>query len=240
MDAAKSRPGKAHGGIHRVTTDHHRGLRASGVIDQRAVIAEVLEHFPAALIATLWILDQCFHHHGADTRVNGGIHLFRRNRFFVHNFVNDGGDVLSREGLLAGDHLVEHDAQGKDVAAPVDGAAFHLFRGHVAGRAHDVRGLLYGAELQDFRGAEVGDLDGVVGGEHQVGGLNVAVHHVAFVGELQGAASLIHNAQNARQREGVAIVEESLEALSFDQLHGDVVETVFFAGVENHDDIGMR
>src|SRR5260370_29915977 len=50
VHAAKTRPGEAHGGIHLVTANHHRGLRASGVIDQRAVIAEILEHFPAALV----------------------------------------------------------------------------------------------------------------------------------------------------------------------------------------------
>src|SRR5229473_491640 len=219
--AAKTRSGEAHGGIHRVTAHHHGGLRASGVIDHGTVIAEIFEHFAAALVANLRILGQRFHHHSADTRVNRGIDLLRRNGLFVHNFVNDGGDVLSREGLFAGDHLVEHDAERKDVAASVDRAALHLFRGHVAGRAHDVRGLLHGAELQDFRGAEVGDLDGVVRGEHQVGGLDVAVYYVALVGELQGAASLIHDAENAREREGVAIIEESLEAFSFDQLHGD-------------------
>src|SRR5260370_29491137 len=45
--AAKTRPGEAHGGIHLVTANHHRGLRASGVIDQRAVIAAIFEHFAA-------------------------------------------------------------------------------------------------------------------------------------------------------------------------------------------------
>jgi len=36
-------------------------------------------------------------------------------------------------------------------------------------------GLLDGAELENFGGAKVGDLDRVVGGEHQVRGLDVAM-----------------------------------------------------------------
>ena len=35
------------------------------------------------------------------------------------------------------------------------------------------------------------------------------------------------------------IVEMRLEALALDEFHGDVVEAVFFAGVVNHDDVGV-
>ncbi len=101
-------------------------------------------------------------------------------------------------------------------------------------------GLLDGAELQNLGGAEVRDLDGIVGGEHQVRGLDVAVDDVAFMRELQRAAGLIHDAQRARQRKGVAVIEQRLQPLSLDQLHGDVVEAVFLARVENHHDVGMR
>ncbi len=45
-------------------------------------------------------------------------------------------------------------------------------------------GLLDGAKLQNLGGAEVRDLDGIVGGEHQVRGLDVAVDDVAFMREL--------------------------------------------------------
>jgi len=102
-----------------------------------------------------------------------------------------------------------------------------------------VGSLLNGAELQDFRGAEVGDFYSVVAGEHQVRGLDVAMHDVALVSELEGAAGLFHDAQNAGQGKGVTIVEERLEAAALYEFHGDVVEAVFFAGIENDHDIGM-
>src|SRR5258707_10616462 len=62
---------------------------------------------------------------------------------------------------------------------------------------------------------------------------------VAFVSELEGAAGLIHDAQDARDREGMAGVEESLEAFALDKFHGDVVEAVFFAGIVDNHYVGM-
>ena len=63
---------------------------------------------------------------------------------------------------------------------------------------------------------------------------------VAFVRELQRAARLLHDAQRTRQRKRMAVVEQRLQALAFHQFHGDVVEAVFFAGVEDHYDVWMR
>src|SRR5258708_3592937 len=171
--------------------------------------------------------------------MNRGIDLSRRDGIFVDDLIDHRGDVLARERFFAGHHFVEHDAQRKNVAAAVDGAALHLFRRHVAGRAHDVRGLLDGAELQNLRRAEIRDLDGIVGGEHEVRRLDVAVDDVAFMRELQRAASLLHDAQRARQRKRMAAIEQRLQALSLNQLHGDVVQAVFFAGVKYDNDVWM-
>ena len=100
-------------------------------------------------------------------------------------------------------------------------------------------GLLHGAELQDFGGAEVGDFHRVVTGEHNVRGLDVAMDDVAFVRVLQGAAGLLHNAQDAREREGVAGVDQRLHAFAFHQFHRDVVLTILFACVIDHNNVGM-
>src|SRR5258708_33690688 len=62
---------------------------------------------------------------------------------------------------------------------------------------------------------------------------------VAFVSELEGAAGLLHDAEDAGDGEGMAGVEESLEAFALDKLHGDVVEAVFFAGIVDNYDVGM-
>ena len=65
------------------------------------------------------------------------------------------------------------------------------------------------------------------------------MNDVALVSELEGAAGLLHNAENARDREGMAGIEEGLEAFALDEFHGDVVEAVFFACVVDDHDVGM-
>ena len=62
---------------------------------------------------------------------------------------------------------------------------------------------------------------------------------VALVRELQRTAGLLHDAQRARKRKCLAVIQQRLQTLSFDQLHGDIVQAVFFARVKNHHDIRM-
>ncbi len=204
------------------------------------VVPQVFEHFAATLVALVGLFFQRPHDYRADPRMNGRINLPWGNGLFVDDLVDHRGDVLSRERFFAGHHFIEHHAQREDVAAAIYRAALHLFRRHVARGAHYVGGLLDGAELQNFCRAEVCDLDGIVGGEHEVRGLDVAVNDVPLMRELQRAASLIHDAQRARQRKGVAVIEQCLQTFSLHQFHGDVVQAVFFARVENHHDVGMR
>ena len=223
----------------RTTTHNHGQIRVAPSDALCAVIAQIFQHLAAGLIALLRLFCQGLHHYGTYARMDGRIDLPRRDRNFIDNFIDDRGDVLAGEGLFAGQHFVEHDAQRKNVAAAVHRAPLHLLGRHVAGRAHDVRGLLGAAELKNLGSAEVRDLDGVVGGQHQVGGLDVAVNNVAFMGVLQRAAGLVHDAQRAGQGKGMSAIQKSLQALAFHQLHGDVVEAVFFAGVVDHHDVGM-
>ena len=47
-------------------------------------------------------------------------------------------DVLPRERLLAGGHLVEHAAEREQVGAVIDLRTVDLLGCHIAGRAHDL------------------------------------------------------------------------------------------------------
>ena len=90
-------------------------------------------------------------------------------------------------GLPAGQHLVENDAEGEDIASVIDLGAARLLGRHVGDGSHDdpwirfasKRGLCFLAaafeRLDQFGQAEVDDLGVPVLGEHDVGGLQIAV-----------------------------------------------------------------
>src|SRR4029077_8679533 len=97
----------------------------------------------------------------------------------------------SHEWTAARRHFVENDAQRENVGAMVESAARELFRGHVGGRTHE------DAYLRLSRGSESGvggiggagflcqtevqNFDAAFFGDHDVRGLEVAMHD-AFVG----------------------------------------------------------
>ena len=106
-----------------------------------------------------------------------------------------GGDDIARgtrgERRIAGDHLVQDDAEAPDVGAVIDGLAAHLFRCHVSDRAkHDARlracyvrivgGGRVGRDC-NLRQAEVEHLDEAVGPHHHILGLDVAMDQTGGV-----------------------------------------------------------
>src|SRR5208282_3551447 len=103
------------------------------------------------------------------------------------------------EGSFAGEHLEKDAAEGPDVRAAIGGPALGLLGRHVgggpqddagvgfqvagSGRRGDVVGLRFGFE--GFGQAEVEDLHGVVFGQLDVGGFEVAVNDAALVGVFE-------------------------------------------------------
>src|SRR6202022_2711418 len=106
--------------------------------------------------------------------MNRRIKRTRRDGIFVNDFVYDGRNVLSGKRLLASHQFVEDHAQGKNVGSSIDRFAFYLFRRHVRWRPHNMRSLSR-AKLQNFCSAEVSNLDGVIGSQHKVRGLDVGM-----------------------------------------------------------------
>ena len=117
-----------------------------------------------------------------------GVVLEDRGQRFRHRV------ALERPGT--GQHLVHHDAEREDVRARVHRIGPHLFRRHVAGRAHDdARADIHRAGLglhgaHELRDAEVQDFRAAVAREEQVLGLQVAMDDAAGVRGCQSARNL--------------------------------------------------
>ncbi len=169
----------------------------------------------------------------------------------LHGALHEGDeDVVSLEGELTGEELEEHEAEGVDVGARVEGVALGLLGGHVLGGADG--GAQLGAFALDDGGvlseglgdAEVEDLgevsDACDGFEDDVGGLEVAVDDVAAVGLLEACGDLDEDAEGASQLDGVVLPEELLQGAPGDELHDEEEGAVgLFAEVEDGDDVGV-
>lgn len=157
------------------------------------------------------------------------------------------GGVGAVEGMSAGGELVEDEAEGEDVGLDAGLAGNELLGGHVGDSAatRGVGGAWNGLGRTDFAfvdgaagielgligaeaasKAEVEDLDEAAVGEHDVGGLEVAMEDSEQVGGGEAVGDL--NAGGEDQLEaGGALVDEFVEGLAGDVLHDDVG---FFAG----------
>ena len=169
--------------------------------------------------------------------MDGDVKLARRDGILGDNLVDDGGDVLTVEGLLAGEHLVEQHAHAEKVGAAVDGLALHLLRRHVIRRAQHLAGG--GHRAAGFGDTEVHYLHRAAGPEHDVGGLDIAVDYAVGVGVVEAGTDLAHDVDNFLHRQRAMLAEQPMQGLALDVLHGDVEDAILLAGVVDGDDVGM-
>ena len=109
--------------------------------------------------------------------------------------------------MLAGKHLVEHDAEREEIGPCIDGVSAELFRRHV-GRSPDNAASLGEATfprrgftvvfrvLQNrLRNAEVHDLDVAIPAQHDVSRLQIPVNDVALVSLVERFGHLVRGSQ---------------------------------------------
>jgi hypothetical protein len=154
--------------------------------------------------------------------------------------IGDGHRALTVERRLAREQLVHHDAEGVDVAAGVGGESLRLLRAEVRRGADDGTGP--GELLLIVEGAgdaEVGHLHLAVGGQQDVGGLDVTVDQTLGVGGGEcgsdSGADLGHSPRQERPLRAHHLPEVS----PLDELHHHEIGAVVLAPVVNGDDAGV-
>ncbi len=198
-----------------------------------------VEEFPRRLEAVARLLGHGLADHPVKGAGNLDVELGGFGGVLVQGLVHDGRD-RARERLFAGKKLVQDHAGGIEVGTVVDRLPHELFRRHVAGRAHDRAHLGHGGGL-DPRDAEVHDfqLGDVAIRQQDVGGFEIAMDDAVVVGEFQGGEEGAHDTHDVVLGKPDLLVEQVLEFLAPDELHGNVGGAVFLAVVVDGDDAGM-
>ena len=219
----------------RLRSAQHVGRR---LIAQAAVLLERLGDDPLEL--------------GGQMRVERA----RRHRRLVQNPVEDDGRRRAGERLPAGRHLVEHDAERKQIGARVELLAARLFRRHVGdGARSSCRGSVEVARRhrrpcdiarrrlrlrRQLGEAEVEHLRLAARGDEDVGRLDVAVDDaVARARRRARRRSAIAEIEQLVERQRPAADAGASSVLAVEQLHDDERLALVLADVVDRADVRM-
>ena len=149
-----------------------------------------------------------------------GARTRRRRRVHFLEFV----DVPALERALAGEELVEHEAERVEVGLHREFAAVELLGRHVLRRA----GLRFAADDAGRRAgeAEVGDLRAAAAVDHDVGGFQIAMEHALVVRRRQARAELPRDLDGFVFRQPADAAEQRREILAVHELHRKKVASV--------------
>ena len=153
------------------------------------------------------------------------------------------------ESALAGNHLVQNRAEGKNVRPRIGRLSSHLFRRHVAGRAHDQArfgyavdgrriGTAHGFRTSQLGQAEVQNLHSTIAGDEQIFRLQVAMHDALLVRRRQSPRHLqpVFNRLADRKR---AIPQTLAQRLTFQQFGDHVGRALLVPDIEDRKNVGM-
>jgi hypothetical protein len=145
--------------------------------------------------------------------------------------------VVEVEGRDAGGDLVQHTAQGVQVAAVVDLVAADLLGRHVVRGAHGDAGAGEAAGeadvLAEAGDAEVADLHRPVGEPHDIRGLQVPVDDALFMGVREGAGDLLGDVDHIGHGQRMLFVplQQLAEIEALQQLHHQIEHALVLAEV---------
>ena len=157
----------------------------------------------------------------------------------MDDLVNDLGWRLAVDRSLAGEHLVDDDADGVLIGSTANVAASCLLGSHVTRSTQNSSRLGQRRASQPGH-AEVGDLRCPFRSQKNVGGLHVAMNDAVLVCIGEGVADRHDELDEAAEVERWPRIHLVAKALPLDELHRDERTAVLPADVEKRDDVGMR
>ena len=189
---------------------------------------DIRRHVVGGLIPVVGLLGQRPLEHRVQRRRITGDHGLQWIVGFVKNLLQDR-DIVAGKGKAAGEYPIKHHTDRPDIGSSIGGLAQQSFRRDVMKGSDDHAGLGVAGKVLQAGDAEVDDLDVAIGLEHDVGRLDVAVHHAHAVRIAETEAELVNHVQLFNQGELAAGLEQILQRIAADEFHDDVGKAVLLA-----------
>ncbi len=170
---------------------------------------------------------------------NRGVQLARGLGVCLQLHDGDGDRVVRLKREAAGQHLVQHHADGIQIRLFIRKVAARLLGGDIMDGADGLVGHGPRFVAGEARNAEIRDLDGAVLQQHDVLRLDVAVDDALAVGMLQGAQNLDGEVDGFLPFDDFLLVEVFLQGNAVDILFDDILDSVAEAHVVDLDDVGV-
>ena len=235
------RLGRRAGGHGRDVGEHHRGLRGErevGRPDSRLDLAQAVEQLPRVAGPFLGVARRRPGDELVDLGGYGRILRTRSGHRVVGVLVGDLHRRFADVRLLAGEHLVHHDADRVYVAAGIGDAAGDEFGGEVGDGAEQ---RLPGGRVRARRASEseVAELDSAVVGEQHVLWLHVAVHDARLVRGGEPRQHRVHDVDRLLGGEALVVLQQVAQRDARQVLHDQVRHVGVLTLVEHVHDVGM-
>ena len=145
---------------------------------------------------------------------------------------------------FAGKQLVKRAAQAVDIRANIDPMTIgDLLRGHVIGRTHDLpdagRVAFCNQRALQSGQAQIEQFDQAVAGEHEIRGLDVAMHEPLLVNRLQAPRGLANHRAGRGDGQRPVAADDFLQVHAVDIFRDQEPRAADLPRIVGLDDVGM-
>ena len=212
-----------------------RGSRAHELVE----VEQLIEHDTCVPGALLRVAGGGPEHQFVELVRNRGYPRAWHGHGVVRVLVGDLHGRFADIGLLAGKHLVGHDAERVDVAAGIRDAPRDEFGGEVGDRAE--QGLPGGRVVVDGPGeSEVADLDAAVVGQENVLRLEIAMHDSRFVRGGEAREHRLEDVHRLLTGEPAVVLEQVAQSDAGQVFHDQIGHIGILALVVDVDHVRVR
>ena len=202
-------------------------------------LIQVIQHFSRRLKPVHRVFLHGLHGDLFQPPGNGGVDFPGHYGLSLQLHQRNRHRIIRYKRQLAGEHLIEHDANRVDIRLICNIIAAGLLRRNIMHRANRFIRHGLGLALQETGNAKISHLNGSVLQKHDVLRLNIPVDDPLFMGALQCHQDLAGKMHCLLPTDGALLLDILLQGDAINELHDDILNLVAEADIINLHNIGV-